>query len=546
MCIARYGRYVSVRLLLGGTIDWGCFRSVTIGNRSVMVNFNRRQSILGDINRGPRKKEEEEEEKPGVALLFPRHLQLLEPPWKPKSPPWWSRPPYSGLRNFRVGTTVTDFTTSKVLKWNYVEELDETIINPLSLNSFQSAFFTAALLSSIAAASHSSPLAATSVAAPPSRRAPVPQRSLARVHNSVASTSCYCSALMPLPIAVVAPSATCSPTSPAIPTISHCSHCNPLSQPPSHSRLPCRLQPSTAAPPAHNHRSPAPTIAATTKVLANRSRYPSSTVAGSSRCYLLPSSIAAASSSLPLPSARPQQHTASIDTAASLTAFPAFCPLFHVALSLCRIIILPKGGLSPATSVSPLLICRRLAFGSALPLPPLPPVGRRYPLPAYYRSRLYHLSSSPFFPVAVSLLSLHPLRPLLSAVPSPASPPPPLLIVGSSVAQPLPRSRNHRRPQRCPSPISSYASSVAIAVSRHRCHLSLVVAATHHCLLPCRCCPRCHSCFQPHPCHCTSLLPPLQLLVTGCCLMLPLHPLNCHLHLIHSLNNNHPTSFTDN
>ncbi|RRT51064.1 hypothetical protein B296_00049139 [Ensete ventricosum] len=79
-------------------------------------------------------------------------------------------------------------------------------------SSFQLAFFIAALLSSsIAAASHTSPPAATSVAAPPSRHAPVPQRSLllatpsAPAHNSVASASYCCSALVPLPIAAATP-----------------------------------------------------------------------------------------------------------------------------------------------------------------------------------------------------------------------------------------------------------------------------------------------------------------------------------------------------
>ncbi|RWV89480.1 hypothetical protein GW17_00048366, partial [Ensete ventricosum] len=65
--------------------------------------------------------------------------------------------------------------------------------------------------------------------------------------------------------------------------------------------------------------------------------------------------------------------------------------------------------------------------------------------PRLYRSRLCHLSSSPFFLVVASLLPLplplHPLRPLLSVVPSPASPPPSLPTAGSNAAQPLPLSR---------------------------------------------------------------------------------------------------------
>ncbi|RRT38574.1 hypothetical protein B296_00041135 [Ensete ventricosum] len=82
------------------------------------------------------------------------------------------------------------------------------------------------LSSSIAAASQSSPPAPTSATAPPSRRAPVPQRSLlsatpsAPTHSSVAVASCCCSALVPLPIATVAPSAAYSPTPLAISSIS--------------------------------------------------------------------------------------------------------------------------------------------------------------------------------------------------------------------------------------------------------------------------------------------------------------------------------------
>ncbi|RRT41801.1 hypothetical protein B296_00055868, partial [Ensete ventricosum] len=189
-------------------------------------------------------------------------------------------------------------------------------------------------------------------------------------------------------------------------------------------RLPCYLQPSTTTPPSHNHWSPAPTIVATTKVFANCSCYPSSTLAATSRCHLLPSSIAVvvvSSSFLPLPSVRPQQHIASIDAATSPTAFSAFCPMFHdalflpllfvvifqspslaiiTALSLDRIIILPKRGLSSTTSIPPLLICRRPAFGNALLLPSLPPADCHYPSPACYRSKPVPLPSLflPFLP----------------------------------------------------------------------------------------------------------------------------------------------------
>ncbi|RWW48460.1 hypothetical protein BHE74_00045461, partial [Ensete ventricosum] len=159
------------------------------------------------------------------------------------------------------------------------------------------------------------------------------------------------------------------------------------------------------------------------EVLANYNRYPSFTLAATNRRHLLPSSsivaAIASSSSLPLSLARPQQYTASIDVAASPTVFPAFCPLFHAALSLGRIIILPKGGLSPTTSVPPLLICCRPTFGSALPLLSLSLVGCRYPSPAYCRSALVPLPSLflPFLPYRCLLVAL-PLHPLFSVMPS--------------------------------------------------------------------------------------------------------------------------------
>ncbi|RWW49545.1 hypothetical protein BHE74_00044276 [Ensete ventricosum] len=153
--------------------------------------------------------------------------------------------------------------------------------------------------------------------------------------------------------------------------------------------------------------------------------YPSSTLAATSRCYLLPSSpitvVVVSSSFLPLSPAKPQQHTASIDVATSPTAFPAFCPMFHDALflpllsvvifqppslaiiatlSLDRIIILPKRGLLSATFIPPLLICHRPAFGNALLLPPLPSADHHYPSPACYRSEPVPLPSLflPFLP----------------------------------------------------------------------------------------------------------------------------------------------------
>ncbi|RWW43875.1 hypothetical protein BHE74_00050418, partial [Ensete ventricosum] len=254
----------------------------------------------------------------------------------------------------------------------------------------------------------------------------------------------------------------------------------------------------------------------------NRSHYPYYTLAATNRCHLLPSSsiatAAASSSSLPLPSTRPQQHTTSIDATASPTTFLNFCPLFHAALSLGRIIILPKGGLPPTSSVPPLLICCRSAFDSALPLPSLSPVDCRYPSSTCCRSAPAPL---PQLPLPSLFLPFLPCRRLLATVAatSPAS-----LALSCAF---LPLHLHHCRCQLpdpalpnlflvaiashncCPSPISSYAKSVAIAVSPHCCHLSLVATATCRCLLPCRCCPRCHNRFQPRPFYCTSLLPPL-------------------------------------
>ncbi|RWW19690.1 hypothetical protein GW17_00016236 [Ensete ventricosum] len=74
MCTTLYEWYVSVRpvdryanrLLLGGTIDRGCFRPVTTENLPITVDFDHQWPISCGISRG-REKEEEGEEKPGVA-----------------------------------------------------------------------------------------------------------------------------------------------------------------------------------------------------------------------------------------------------------------------------------------------------------------------------------------------------------------------------------------------------------------------------------------------------------------------------------------------
>ncbi|RWW41489.1 hypothetical protein BHE74_00053009 [Ensete ventricosum] len=136
-----------------------------------------------------------------------------------------------------------------------------------------------------------------------------------------------------------------------------------------------------------------------------------------------------------------------------------------------------------------------------LPLPPLPPIDHRYPSPACCCSRLCHLSSSRFFPVIASLLllPLHPLRPLLSRAF-------------------LPLHLHHRRCptsslQLQPSPATIAAPLQSPPLLAASSLLSALTAATHRCLLPCRCCPRCRYRFQSRPCRCTSLLPSLELFV---------------------------------
>ncbi|RRT59472.1 hypothetical protein B296_00045789 [Ensete ventricosum] len=51
------------RMLLGCTVDWGCFHPVTMRNQLVTIDFDRWQSSLGDISRGREKEEEGGEER---------------------------------------------------------------------------------------------------------------------------------------------------------------------------------------------------------------------------------------------------------------------------------------------------------------------------------------------------------------------------------------------------------------------------------------------------------------------------------------------------
>ncbi|RZS20627.1 hypothetical protein BHM03_00053160, partial [Ensete ventricosum] len=152
----------------------------------------------------------------------------------------------------------------------------------------------------------------------------------------------------------------------------------------------------------------------------------------------------------------------------------------------------PKEDMSSATSVPPLLIYRWPAFGSTLPLPSLPPVGRCYPSPACYHSAPVPL---PQLPLSSLFLPFLPRRCLLIAaiVASPTS-----LTLNRAFLPPHLHHRHYQLPDpalpnpfptaaaitghnRCPSLISSSTSSVAIAASPHCCHLSPVVAATHRC-----------------------------------------------------------------
>ncbi|RWW79105.1 hypothetical protein BHE74_00012627 [Ensete ventricosum] len=327
-------------------------------------------------------------------------------------------------------------------------------------------------------------------------------------------------------------------------------------------------QPPPLSPAAHDHCSnctqpliPCSNDRSHNKVLANRSHYPSSTLAATSRCHLLPSSsitaIAASSSSLPLPSARPQQHTASIDVVASPIAFPAFCPLFHAVVSLGRIIILPKGGPPLATSVPPLLICRRPAFDGALPLLPLPPTSRRDPSPACCRSAPVPLSQLPlpslflpFLPYRCLLAATAAtsLRPLLSVVPS-------FPCISTTVAANCQIQRcptSSPQPQSLPATIAAPLQSPPLLAASPL--LSALTAATcRKSPLP----PVAASSFAAAALAATTISNRALATASPCChrynSLLPAtvfcslsNPLNYHLHLIHSLNNSHPTFFTDN
>ncbi|RWW42227.1 hypothetical protein BHE74_00052237, partial [Ensete ventricosum] len=385
--------------------------------------------------------------------------------------------------------------------------------------------------------------------------APVPQRSLlpatpsssAPTHNIITFASCCCSALVPLLIV-----AACNPTPPAIPAISYYNRCNPLSQPPSHSCLPCCstcLQPSLPC-----FSSPMPSTATSLLQPTQLHLPPSLLVVPSSateitffpslthhyrNCFQLQHfassafSPTAVASSRPYPyyrchcrCPRPPLKPSSSSPVVDL-AIPCRCFLwlFHPSLAL----------LGRCSTHLPLLPSSFSSQPSIVPSPSTvvaAPDCRCCLLFNRSLSHLYHRRCSlsnlslPTATIAAPPIAHPSSTNASSAVVSPASlalshaflPPhlhhhhcqlPDPVLSNLFPATAAIASHNH-----CPSPISSYASSITIAANPYRCHLSPVTAATHLCLLPCCCYPRCHSRFQSRPCRCTSLLPPLQLLAT--------------------------------
>ncbi|RWW38814.1 hypothetical protein BHE74_00055916 [Ensete ventricosum] len=99
------------------------------------------------------------------------------------------------------------------------------------------------------------------------------------------------------------------------------------------------------------------------------------------------------------------------------------------------------------------------------------------------------------------------------------------LLVAAAAASPtslalsrafLPLHLHHRRCptsslQLQPSPATIVAPLQSPPLLAASSLLSALTAATHRCLLPCRCCPHCRYRFQSRPCRCTSLLPLLEL-----------------------------------
>ncbi|RZS21583.1 hypothetical protein BHM03_00054234, partial [Ensete ventricosum] len=421
---------------------------------------------------------------------------------------------------------------------------------------FQSAFFTIALLSSsIVVASHSSPPAATSAAAPPNRRAPVPQRSLlpatpssAPTHNIITFASCCCIALVPLPIAAVAPI--------------------------------CCLQPHPTGHPCHLPLQPLqPTVTTSFPQLPPLLLHPSTTiaplllVAHALYRYLIAATHTAASSSLAssrallchrnhlLPVPHPPLSQPLPAAALCLLCFLPYRSRFQLAIPLLSL-PLPLSSASSSSPVVALAIpCRcflwlfhpslALLGRCSIHLPLLPSSFSSQPsivpspstvatAPACRCCLLFNRSLSHLYHRRCSLSNLS----LATAtVVAPPTAHPSSTNASSAAVSPaslalnrafLPPHLHHHRCQlpdpvlpnlfpaaaaitshnHCPSPISSSASSIAIAANPYRCHLSSVTTATRLCLLPCRCYPRCHSHFQSRPCRCTSLLPPLQHLAT--------------------------------
>ena len=68
--------------LLGGTIDWGCFRPITTPNQMVIVDFNRRRLLPGGISLGRRKKREKKRENLEIRRRSPSMILIYRRPHK--------------------------------------------------------------------------------------------------------------------------------------------------------------------------------------------------------------------------------------------------------------------------------------------------------------------------------------------------------------------------------------------------------------------------------------------------------------------------------
>ncbi|RZR84611.1 hypothetical protein BHM03_00011464 [Ensete ventricosum] len=115
-------------------------------------------------------------------------------------------------------------------------------------------------------------------------------------------------------------------------------------------------------------------------------------------------------------------------------------------------------------------------------------------------------ASQPRSPAAAALAG--PRCPLLlfPAASTAAKPSSAAALISSSSSPP--DSRCHLPSQPQPPPSAVPAPCFLCRCSRHNLLLNRCLLLPT--LLPCCCCPRCRSRFQPHPYRCTSLLPPLH------------------------------------